>query len=966
MSVGWLSTQIKTSLSIGVVSLFLFTLVRRKFVAFYTPAPAVPAAWLGRGVLGWIRPLWAIDEAKHASAIGIDGLALLDFIRTSTVIFAGVSLWSLVIVIPTNWLKYGTMDGVPPDQDANSTAHASPTLFSSADAFMEANLMGATAANQLAMYSPGPLPIKPDPDFPAPQKFNVVHVVTEIAITIWVLYILFRASRRVSRMHQEYNVHVATQGARVATLPGRTVEIRQIPTASYNIPSLRSLFNQMGFPVENLSFVLDPTPLQWALAQRVWAQSRLELAWNSFLKNRYAADPSGPHPGPAVQNCDYDPEQILAALEKDWHTYSRTAPQIRDPESGPVSIRPSSEQDDNEEEEAGSGEGERDSLLRTHETAEPDAETTHTSPTTTTPSNGASFRSRNANGTSTDAVLHLLAQPLYISRKRPWGRAMWWNVLSPYVDTLPHLQLLFFHAHAKVLHERKRILDPTPVFSPTTRQKRKAGTGVAFVSFYRASDAQVLAQTLYASEPGTFLTRLAAGPGEVVWSNMNMGILSQQTRRLFVSLLVFLILVFYIPPLVALLSLVSEVPLEKYIPGLSNFLKQHPQLKALFQNAFPSLVLVSWNAMLPMLFESLAYVQGARDSAQVQITVLERYHNYLLVSVVFIALITVSMWALLAELAENPAGFLSHLGSVLPIARNFSTSYVIFQALGLVPLQLLCVPTACRAIWHHLTIRDGKPKPATREPLLPGTIYPQALIVFTLATLYANVAPRITFFATAYFALLYGVIKYKLLFMHASAASASSPLAPPPRRAGLDEDAAAATPEANTSEEDALAEARAWSTGSGRIHVIAVGRCIWALVLYQTFQLSQLLVRRQTLLALVHIPLLLCTGLAWRYFSQLVSPTERFTNLAALKDAESSGPLIDSPPPGANAVPGTASIIPSLTAEGSSDVFLQGTPESETFNHPNYTLTLYRHPALDESSALPRLRLPNRAAELSD
>lgn len=51
-----------------------------------------------------------------------------------------------------------------------------------------------------------------------------------------------------------------------------------------------------------------------------------------------------------------------------------------------------------------------------------------------------------------------------------------------------------------------------------------------------------------------------------------------------------------------------------------------------------------------------------------------------------------------------------------------------------------------------------------------GTVYPQALLIFTLGMTYSIISPLVLPFATLYFAIAYLVYKYKLLFVYCKCA----------------------------------------------------------------------------------------------------------------------------------------------------------------------------------------------------
>jgi len=222
---------------------------------------------------------------------------------------------------------------------------------------------------------------------------------------------------------------------------------------------------------------------------------------------------------------------------------------------------------------------------------------------------------------------------------------------------------------------------------------------------------------------------------------------------------------------------------------------------------------------------------------------------FLLVSVVFIFLITSTAWGVLTDIANNPVGVLGKLSDALPGARNFSLSYIVLQSLGVVPLQLLQLPTVILRGWQRIFTNTPREHAELNAPpqLYIGTAYPQALIIFTMAVLYSIVSPIITVFGCLFFGVSYIVNKYKILFVFYKSYESKG---------------------------------EAWP--------LSASRCVWSLALFQLFQLSLFIVRKQALLALLTAPLLITTIYLDSYFTKLFSGLSQFINLSNIAEISRS------------------------------------------------------------------------------
>ncbi len=422
-------------------------------------------------------------------------------------------------------------------------------------------------------------------------------------------------------------------------------------------------------------------------------------------------------------------------------------------------------------------------------------------------------------------------------KERPTMRISAWNPFAPKVDALDELERRYRKQHRAVAKARSEKLAAS------------ASTGVGFVTFTEARSAQILAQTVHYPLPGYCLTELATEPRDVIWSNIAMPPGERRTRELLVSAFVFFVLLFYIPPLAALASFLKPEAIEKYAPWLYNLFNADPRLGALIMNFLPTILVVSFNALLPMVFEWTAYYQGIPARSRVEYSVLKKYYLFLVVSVVFIFLITSTAWEVLTDVANNPMSVLQKLSQALPGARNFSLSYIVLQSLGLVPLQLLQLPTVILRGWQRIFTRTPREHAELNAPpqLYIGTVWPQAMIIFTMATLYSIVSPLILLFGCVYFAVAYAVNKYKILFVFYKVYES---------------------------------QGEAWP--------LAASRCIWSLALFQLFQLSLFIVHKQALLALITAPLLLTTVYLDGYYSRYFRGLSQYINISSIAEVTRS------------------------------------------------------------------------------
>jgi len=427
-------------------------------------------------------------------------------------------------------------------------------------------------------------------------------------------------------------------------------------------------------------------------------------------------------------------------------------------------------------------------------------------------------------------------------RPRPTHRMTWWNLRSPRIDTIDQLSYEFATLTAAVQEARD---------APLKRMH------TAFVTFKNAWSAQIASQVVTYPTPGYMLPKPAVEPRDVIWVNEEAGVWDRRLRQCIMTVLMGLVLTLTLSLDVMLARLVNMSEIKVYFPQLGDLLDENIRVRAFVQKSLPTLLLILINALVPVAMRASTYFQRIPSRSRIEHSVLAKYYLYLLFSVVFVFLFT-NARDMLKELSQSPMHMIDKLAQSLPVARQFSLSYVVFQGLAIQPLQLLLLPSIFLS-WFHRFISSPTPRERMHRRPTPtmdiGTLYPQALLVFTLCVLYSIVSPLILVFGAVYFGIAYTVLKYQLL---------------------------------NVLDKPYDSHGDAWP--------LAVNRCLWALVLFEVFQLSLFSVRKQVINSLLIVPLI---GYTVWFATTLMStfmPLTRYINMYDLYVAydETEAPPNDS------------------------------------------------------------------------
>ncbi|KAG0698644.1 hypothetical protein DFH29DRAFT_810066 [Suillus ampliporus] len=418
-------------------------------------------------------------------------------------------------------------------------------------------------------------------------------------------------------------------------------------------------------------------------------------------------------------------------------------------------------------------------------------------------------------------------------RQRPTIRPGW---LSRKVDALEYLEAKFTEADEKVKRWR--------------RIGKTKATQVAFVTFEKMSSAQIAVQTAHSSDPGEVKTHPAPEPRDIVWSNIAHPPGNLFAREIFVTGCVVLLLFFWIFPITALASLLSYKEIKKVMPWLGRLIDSNDKIRAVVQNSLPSVAMITLNALLPFILEALTYIQGYKARSLIEYSLMRKYFLFLLINVVFIFLLASTYWQLVRDLANSPAKIPEKLATALQqgSAKHFFLSYVILQGFGIMPLQLLnlgvIIPRMFLRMFKTRTPRDFAELNA--PPMINyGVVYPQAILVFVVTILYSVVQPLIVIFGAIYFGVAYFVYKYKLMFVFYKPYES---------------------------------QGQAWP--------LTFVRLIWGIIIFQTFMIGILTLRKCYIMSSLLVPLLVATAIWSWYIHETFKPLSSAVCLSSVCEVE--------------------------------------------------------------------------------
>lgn len=248
-------------------------------------------------LFGWILPTLRVPDSVMLQSVGLDGLVLLDFLKTSFFFFAICSATAMLVLMPINLTTNGSTDsdrpgegGNPDGRDDGDDGDGDDVHYYQALGRLTRRAVNVITRGVIRQNLQGdpPIPLpplgsgKPNPtlgDFLLdPETSNTLHLLFTYFFSLLALYMLHKNFHRFLSARQSYAL------ARKDTVPARTVLVSNIPPELRGEHELKEYFEkECGWkvdPVQGVRVVRDVgKELKDALRERQEALQGLEAAW---------------------------------------------------------------------------------------------------------------------------------------------------------------------------------------------------------------------------------------------------------------------------------------------------------------------------------------------------------------------------------------------------------------------------------------------------------------------------------------------------------------------------------------------------------------------------------------------------------------------------------------------------------------------------------------------------------------
>jgi len=292
----------------------------------------------------------------------------------------------------------------------------------------------------------------------------------------------------------------------------------------------------------------------------------------------------------------------------------------------------------------------------------------------------------------------------------------------------------------------------------------------AIVVFDDAYTANVAAQMSFTVDSG-LRTRLAPSPWNVYESNVGYHGWAGFDARFFCTLLFYIALIlFWAVPVSLVASLTSIDSLEEHWDWVHD-IRNHPWLFDLVQTYLPTVGLYLFMTLLPYILQYFSRFEGLKTKSEMDEALMYRYFIFLLLNILLVTSLSGGIFAILYSVSYE--GGLSDipelLGKSLPNMYLFFVSYVMLQAMTILPMDLLRIPSLLSMCWSRVTTdgtREAGMKSKETESAVSaddaayaalhrghgsGEKMANHLLVFCISLVYSSFTPLMLPFSLFYF-----------------------------------------------------------------------------------------------------------------------------------------------------------------------------------------------------------------------
>ncbi|KAL6040263.1 hypothetical protein QOT17_025465 [Balamuthia mandrillaris] len=258
---------------------------------------------------------------------------------------------------------------------------------------------------------------------------------------------------------------------------------------------------------------------------------------------------------------------------------------------------------------------------------------------------------------------------------------------------------------------------------------------------------------------------------DVDWSQLAVGKLSFEIRRVLIVIVLIAIIILWIFPFLFAVSLANLRELGEVdgMGWLADFINQLPvNLVVFIEGILPTLILLLFMNFMKLIFKLIITNRGFYARSFVEFTTMSTYASFLVLNVLLVSTIGGAIFDVLEDLVDNPTSFISLLADSLPKQSLFFINYLLVVGLGRLPLKLFRPGQLFKRLFLCLSVQPKTQREKFNVHKPPMFDFAgesgQEILVFNIVLVFSLMAPLVSLFGVVYFALAYLVNRYNLIY----------------------------------------------------------------------------------------------------------------------------------------------------------------------------------------------------------
>ena len=294
----------------------------------------------------------------------------------------------------------------------------------------------------------------------------------------------------------------------------------------------------------------------------------------------------------------------------------------------------------------------------------------------------------------------------------------------------------------------------------------------AFITFTDSNTAKMAVNHNYNTDCDSSLckTNMASVPECAEWTSIGLSFASRAIRKTLVAVATFLLIFFWMIPVVFASSLCNLTTLTSILPFLAPLLTISPVITGFIQGFLPGLVIIIFFAILVnFIITPLARAEGHTNILYVLQSVYSKYFWFMLFNIFLGSIFASGVISVISRIIADPSITLTLLAEALPKQANYFISYILILSLSGFALDLWR-PGALIVSWifKKFLVSTKRNYRDTEGPYyFPYHIrYATHTLVFIIVSCYSIMNPLIIAFGGIYFGLSYITGKYNIVYVY--------------------------------------------------------------------------------------------------------------------------------------------------------------------------------------------------------